>query len=164
MSCCNTPILNLESDFDVTKAVTEAYSARALKAGEQSERMSQHACTALAPAHDACHPGSKVISEAFGYSPEELKAIPEQANMGLSCGNPTAAAKLKEVDQSTPQSLRTMLTSSKGERVLDLGSGGGIDVFLVASKVGPTGQAIGLDGSTVRLHDTFYVYKMLIII
>ena len=44
-----------------------------------------------------------------------------------------------------------MLTSKKGERVLDLGSGGGIDVFLAASRVGATGQAIGLDGSAVSL-------------
>lgn len=72
--------------------------------------------------------GAQKIAEAFGYSAEELSSIPADANMGLSCGNPTATA-----------SLRT------GEVVVDLGSGGGLDVFLAAKRVGPTGKAIGID-------------------
>ena len=72
--------------------------------------------------------GVRAIAEAFGYSPEELASIPAEANMGLSCGNPTATANLRE-----------------GETVVDLGSGGGLDVFLAAAKVGPTGRAIGID-------------------
>ena len=44
--------------------------------------------------------GSKAIAEAFGYTAEELKSLPEEANLGLSCGNPTAIAKLKEVCSS----------------------------------------------------------------
>ena len=68
------------------------------------------------------------MAEAFGYSPEELAAIPAEANMGLSCGNPTATAHLKP-----------------GEVVVDLGCGGGIDVLLASLKVGPTGKAIGID-------------------
>ena len=72
--------------------------------------------------------GVHAVAEAFGYSPEELAAIPAEANMGLSCGNPTATAHLRE-----------------GETVVDLGSGGGLDVFLAAVKVGPTGRAIGID-------------------
>src|SRR3954447_26188621 len=74
------------------------------------------------------HEGVKAIAEAFGYTPEELTSIPAEANMGLSCGNPTAAASLRE-----------------GEVVVDLGSGGGLDVLLAARKVGPTGRAIGID-------------------
>src|SRR6476469_8398362 len=74
------------------------------------------------------HEGVRAVAEAFGYSPEELAAIPAEANMGLSCGNPTATANLRE-----------------GEVVVDLGSGGGLDVFLAAAKVGPTGRAIGID-------------------
>src|SRR3954452_17329858 len=74
------------------------------------------------------HEGVKAIAAAFGYSPEELASIPAEANMGLSCGNPTATANLRE-----------------GETVVDLGSGGGLDVFLAARKVGPTGRAIGID-------------------
>jgi SAM-dependent methyltransferase len=72
--------------------------------------------------------GVRAVAEAFGYSPEELAAIPAEANMGLSCGNPTATANLRE-----------------GETVVDLGSGGGLDVFLAATRVGHTGRAIGID-------------------
>lgn len=72
--------------------------------------------------------GVRAVAEAFGYSAEELAAIPAAANMGLSCGNPTATAHLRE-----------------GETVVDLGSGGGLDVFLAATKVGPAGRAIGID-------------------
>lgn len=72
--------------------------------------------------------GVRAVANAFGYSPEELASIPAEANMGLSCGNPTATANLRE-----------------GETVVDLGSGGGLDVFLAAAKVGPAGHAIGID-------------------
>src|SRR5687767_7589580 len=74
------------------------------------------------------HEGVHAVAEAFGYTPEELASIPAEANMGLSCGNPTALANLRE-----------------GETVVDLGSGGGLDVFLAAAKVGPSGRAIGID-------------------
>lgn len=74
------------------------------------------------------HAGVHAVAEAFGYTAEELASIPAEANMGLSCGNPTATAKLRP-----------------GEVVVDLGSGGGLDVFLAASKVGPNGKAIGID-------------------
>jgi arsenite methyltransferase len=74
------------------------------------------------------HEGVKAVAEAFGYTPEELQSIPAKANMGLSCGNPTATARLKQ-----------------GEVVVDLGSGGGLDVFLAAQRVGPRGRAIGID-------------------
>jgi SAM-dependent methyltransferase len=72
--------------------------------------------------------GVRAVAEAFGYSVEELTSIPAEANMGLSCGNPTAYANLRA-----------------GEVVVDLGSGGGLDVFLAASKVGSEGRAIGID-------------------
>jgi arsenite methyltransferase len=72
--------------------------------------------------------GVRAVAEAFGYTTEELASIPAEANMGLSCGNPTAMARLRE-----------------GETVVDLGSGGGLDVFLAATKVGPLGRAIGID-------------------
>lgn len=67
-------------------------------------------------------------SRALGYSDEELAQIPEDANMGLSCGNPTAIAALRP-----------------GETVLDLGSGAGMDAFLAARQVGETGRVIGID-------------------
>jgi SAM-dependent methyltransferase len=68
------------------------------------------------------------ISKNIGYSEEELKAVPGGANLGLGCGNPVAFASLRE-----------------GETVLDLGSGGGLDCFLAASKVGKNGRVIGVD-------------------
>ena len=71
-------------------------------------------------------PGS--LAAQIGYDPAELAALPEGANMGLSCGNPTALAALRP-----------------GEVVLDLGSGGGFDVFLAGPRVGPTGRVIGVD-------------------
>ncbi len=74
------------------------------------------------------HAGVRAVAEAFGYTPEQLASIPAEANMGLSCGNPTAYASLKP-----------------GETVVDLGCGGGLDVFLAAKRVGPSGKAIGID-------------------
>jgi arsenite methyltransferase len=73
-------------------------------------------------------PGVTAAAEAFGYSADELTSIPAEANMGLSCGNPTATAHLRP-----------------GEVVVDLGSGGGLDVFLAAKMVGSEGRAIGID-------------------
>jgi len=71
---------------------------------------------------------SEKLASTIGYAAEELAALPEGANMGLSCGNPNALAALKP-----------------GEVVLDLGSGGGFDVFIAGGKVGATGRAIGVD-------------------
>ena len=68
------------------------------------------------------------IAAAVGYATQDLNAVPDGANMGLSCGNPTAIALLKP-----------------GETVLDLGSGGGFDCFIAGPKVGPTGYVIGID-------------------
>jgi ubiquinone/menaquinone biosynthesis C-methylase UbiE len=73
---------------------------------------------------------SSLIKQAkiIGYSEEDIKNLPEASNMGLGCGNPVALASLKE-----------------RETVLDLGSGGGIDVFLASKKVGSEGKVIGID-------------------
>jgi len=68
------------------------------------------------------------LAQSIGYAADELAQLPDGANMGLSCGNPVALASLRE-----------------GEVVLDLGSGGGFDVFIAGRKVGPTGRAIGVD-------------------
>ncbi|MCK9151076.1 arsenite methyltransferase [Methanobacterium alcaliphilum] len=77
-----------------------------------------------------CEGVNSIMDQAqnAGYSLEELKNIPSEAIFGLGCGNPTALAEIKE-----------------GEIVLDLGSGGGIDVFLAANKVGSLGKVIGVD-------------------
>jgi SAM-dependent methyltransferase len=71
---------------------------------------------------------STQLAKFVGYSLDELAALPEGANMGLSCGNPTALASLQP-----------------GEVVLDLGAGGGFDVFIAGRKVGAGGRAIGVD-------------------
>ena len=73
-------------------------------------------------------PTEDQVSKVIGYTEEEMNAVPEGANLGLGCGNPTALASLKE-----------------GERVLDLGSGAGFDCFLAAKKVGNKGRIIGID-------------------
>ncbi|MEX0612597.1 MAG: arsenite methyltransferase [Pirellulales bacterium] len=88
------------------------------------EKYASVATSGLSTEHD----GVRAVAEAFGYSAEELASIPAEANMGLSCGNPTAFASLRP-----------------GETVVDLGCGGGLDVFLAADKVGPAGKAIGVD-------------------
>ena len=80
----------------------------------------------------ACAPGccgaNPDASSKLGYSDADLAALPEGSNLGLGCGNPQAIAGLR-----------------RGEVVLDLGSGGGIDCFLAARRVGPTGHVIGVD-------------------
>ena len=84
------------------------------------------------PRSSCCGGGAKLtpneLAKKIGYSEEELSVLPDSANMGLSCGNPGALAALKP-----------------GEVVLDLGSGGGFDVFIAGRKVGATGRAIGVD-------------------
>ena len=75
-----------------------------------------------------CSPDAKEYAKSIGYSEDDLKVIPDEANLALSCGNPTALASLK-----------------KGEVVLDLGAGAGFDCFLAASKVGLKGKVIGVD-------------------
>jgi SAM-dependent methyltransferase len=75
-----------------------------------------------------CGPSPSEIALQIGYSKEDLKNVPKTSSMGLGCGNPVALSGLNE-----------------GETVLDLGSGGGIDVFLAAKKVGTKGKVIGID-------------------
>jgi ubiquinone/menaquinone biosynthesis C-methylase UbiE len=76
----------------------------------------------------SCDPSATDIALEMGYSEEDLKNVPNASSMGLGCGNPVALASLK-----------------KGETVLDLGSGGGIDIFLASKKIGTNGKAIGID-------------------
>ena len=71
---------------------------------------------------------STVVSSSVGYTPEELASVPQEANLGLGCGNPLRAADLQP-----------------GEVVIDLGSGAGLDTFLAANQVGRRGKAVGVD-------------------
>jgi len=75
-----------------------------------------------------CGLSAKEIALRIGYTKEDLRDVPGASSMGLGCGNPVALADLKE-----------------GETVVDLGSGGGVDVFLTAKKVGENGKVIGVD-------------------
>ncbi len=107
---------NLQELESVREKVREGYGAIARQGG-----------SCCGPS-SCCGGGAGKLAEDIGYSAEDLAAVPAGANMGLSCGNPTAIASLQP-----------------GEVVLDLGSGGGFDVFIAARKVGPTGRAIGVD-------------------
>jgi ubiquinone/menaquinone biosynthesis C-methylase UbiE len=102
----------------VKKIVRNRY-ARAAKIGGSCCTSNTSCCST---------PTDEQVSKMIGYSEDEMNAVPEGANLGLGCGNPTALASLKE-----------------GERVLDLGSGGGFDCFLASKKVGENGKVIGVD-------------------
>jgi ubiquinone/menaquinone biosynthesis C-methylase UbiE len=104
---------------DIKKIVRKGYAQIAVQGG-----------SCCGPANSCCGTPDLVqdISRKMGYSDEEIKAVPESANLGLGCGNPVALASFRE-----------------GETVLDLGSGAGFDCFLAANKVGEKGKVIGVD-------------------
>ena len=106
----------------LSRYISEGHGRAVIGFGQIEVRRSRRKHTIEQPS------GVKAVAEAFGYSAEELTSIPAEANMGLSCGNPTATAHLRP-----------------GEVVVDLGSGGGLDVFLASKMVGPEGRAIGID-------------------
>lgn len=117
-SCCPPSGTNAEA----IRANVRAGYAQIAQTGSCGPSGSGGGCcgpTAFTPAQ---------LAKAVGYSSEELRAMPEGANMGLSCGNPTAIASLRA-----------------GEVVLDLGAGGGFDCFVAGPKVGATGRVIGVD-------------------
>ena len=89
-----------------------------------AESKASSCCSSGQPADES----SCCASAGIGYSAAELAELPEGADLGLGCGNPTAIASLEA-----------------GQTVIDLGSGGGIDCFLAANRVGPTGRVIGVD-------------------
>ncbi|MEL6721467.1 MAG: arsenite methyltransferase [Bacteroidota bacterium] len=75
-----------------------------------------------------------LIGQKIGYSQEDLNSVPEDANLGIGCGNPAALANIGVADT-----------------VVDLGSGAGFDAFLVAAKVGDEGKVLGIDLSDEML-------------
>ncbi|QOJ14380.1 MAG: arsenite methyltransferase [Planctomycetia bacterium] len=131
-----------ESATAVRERVREGYAqiaqagtwnaARTESTHASEQAPSQAGCCAPAPTGGGCCGPSTFspdqLAAAIGYSQQELEAAPAAANMGLSCGNPTAIAALRP-----------------GEVVLDLGAGGGFDCFITGAKVGPTGRVIGVD-------------------
>lgn len=109
-SCCGGSSSVVKKDAEsIRAAVRERYASAAVEGR-------------------GCGCGSKSISERAGYDAADLATLPDGANLGLSCGNPTAIAALEP-----------------GEVVLDLGAGGGLDIFLAGPRVGPEGRAIGVD-------------------
>ena len=106
-------------DDEIKKKVKEKYGQVAREGG-----------SCCGPTGSCCGGSGTVniISLGIGYSGEEIKAVPEGANLGLGCGNPVAIASLKP-----------------GEIVLDLGAGAGFDSFLAAQRVGKSGKVIGID-------------------
>ena len=123
----------LKTKDEIREVVRERYAtaARSVNAGRAGccGGRSETSCGCGTDVPDAC---GATGTDAFGsqlYAGEERDSLPDEAKLAsLGCGNPTAVAELRE-----------------GETVLDLGSGGGIDVLLSASRVGPTGKAYGLD-------------------
>ena len=111
-------------DEEIRKAVRESYGKIALQDAPDATSCGPAGCGC------GCGAGSSeyTMSKAIGYSDAEIGGVPDGANLGLGCGNPTALASLK-----------------KGETVLDLGSGAGFDCFLAADKVGISGRVIGVD-------------------
>ncbi len=106
-------------DIDIKEIVKEKYGQAALRVSSGGS-----SCCGATPGSGCSDPITSNL-----YDPSQAQQIPEEALLAsLGCGNPTALAKL-----------------SPGEVVLDLGSGGGIDVLLSAKRVGPTGKAYGLD-------------------
>ena len=114
-------ILTDEQNDSVRKLVREGYASIAKETSAGCCGTGVSCCGSTPQEADK-------LAHELGYTVEELKALPDGANMGLSCGNPAALAALKP-----------------GETVLDLGSGGGFDVFIAGRKVGVTGRAIGVD-------------------
>ncbi|HTZ81545.1 MAG TPA: arsenite methyltransferase [Candidatus Acidoferrales bacterium] len=107
------------TETDIKEVVKQKYGEAALRV-----KTGGSSCCGAAPATSCCDP---ITSDLYDAS--QIGQIPEEALLAsLGCGNPTALASLKA-----------------GETVLDLGSGGGIDVLLSARRVGPTGKAYGLD-------------------
>ena len=117
MSCCSpnaTKTVTATEPVEIRDRVREHYADIARSAGVSS----------------CCGPNcsTEETSKAVGYSASELESIPEAANLGVGCGNPTAVAEIRQ-----------------GETVVDLGSGGGIDCFLASNATGPNGRVIGID-------------------
>jgi len=106
-------------ESEIKKNVREGYA-----------RIAKKESPCCAPTSPCCGGAdmAQTISRNIGYSDEEIASVPENANLGLGCGNPVALASL-----------------ARGETVLDLGSGAGFDCFLAARKVGGKGRVIGVD-------------------
>ncbi|MFH2054809.1 MAG: arsenite methyltransferase [bacterium] len=109
----------MRSDDEIKKIVREKYGE--IARGEGS-------CCDPFKSSCGCGSGQEIVNLAHGYDEQELAKLPQGAELGLGCGNPTSLIEVQP-----------------GWQVLDLGSGAGVDVFLMAEKVGPQGKVVGLD-------------------
>ncbi|MEZ6212515.1 MAG: arsenite methyltransferase [Phycisphaerales bacterium] len=128
--CCTDPASTKPADHALRDQVREGY-AQIARAGSWSAAQSQSAESSCCAGGGCCGPATFTPDElaaAIGYSADDLAASPDSANLGLSCGNPTAIASLQP-----------------GETVIDLGSGAGFDCFIAGPKVGAQGRVIGVD-------------------
>jgi len=145
--CCPDESASAAPDADRVRETVRAGYAEIARSGHwsgvrpASERMTDAPTDAPTGERTGCCDGSagggccgpttltpEQVARAVGYAGEDLTVLPDGANMGLSCGNPTALASLVP-----------------GEVVLDLGSGGGFDCFIAGPKVGASGRVIGVD-------------------
>lgn len=107
---------------NVKNQVRSAYGEVAKSSNQTKNCGNSRSCCGVSAKRDDPY------SRELGYSQEEINAVPDGSNMGLGCGNPHATALYR-----------------KGETILDLGAGGGFDVFLAARLVGPSGKVYGVD-------------------
>jgi len=110
-------------ETDIKEAVRDRYAGHATDATSCCSPS-----VTRAGAASCCGSSGSCVSEQLGYDADDLADIPAGADLGLGCGNPLAILELEA-----------------GETVLDLGSGAGIDCFIAAKRVGPTGRVIGVD-------------------
>jgi arsenite methyltransferase len=133
-TCCSTDCCETTNDAtpapdQVRSKVREGYAEIARSGAWSGVAPEGGSC--CTPAGGCCGPATITpgqIAAAVGYRDEDLRALPEGANLGLSCGNPTALASLRP-----------------GETVVDLGSGAGFDCFLAGPRVGAGGRVVGID-------------------
>lgn len=116
--------LNQKQADDIRQNVRESYAQVAEASNEGDACGTGASCCGVSD--DAAI--NTLVSTRLGYSENDLKKVPEGADMGLGCGNPRAIAGIQQ-----------------GETILDLGSGGGFDCFLAATETGEVGQVIGID-------------------
>lgn len=114
-------------NIEKTRQMVQQHYGLVAKTGGQAS------CCASGGESKCCEAGAppadlRETARRLGYSEAQLATLPENVNLGLGCGNPVAMALLKQ-----------------GETVLDLGSGAGMDCFIAAQTVGPTGRVIGVD-------------------
>ena len=119
------------NDTAIKESIREQYGAVAKAGGFKGAQAAS--CGEVSAEQAGCGCGCTTdtvgaSSKGVGYTDADLGAVPEGANLGLGCGNPTGLALIRE-----------------GDTVLDLGSGGGFDSFLAANRVGETGRVIGVD-------------------